>query len=315
MRAVFLATCLLLAPALALAERAVVLPPRSEQPLPADHRAQLVAALGAALTASGVETERVIAEESCPQACVSGALAAAGVHHAVELTVWRAPDGAVSGVSVSILMPAGQRFSEGAQVGSPTELQAAVSRATAGAYGRLRRGPGPWLQLDGTPEGAAITVDGQAAGALPRLVRVSGGLHRVIVSHPGYEPLDETITVPRNPDALKRVELALHASVEPQPSIATVERRSPWNYAIAGVAALTGALLSIGPVQSAVQDGECGRKELGACTGVVAFELAQGVQLATAGLLFSAGVTFALWAPLTVQADARALRVATTSHF
>jgi hypothetical protein len=141
---------------------------------------------------------------------------------------------------------------------------------------------------------------------MPRLVKVAGGLHRVIVSHPGFEPFDETITVARNAEAHKRMAIALHPEpprATPQATTHDAAPRSPLNYAIAGAAAAVAIALAVGPARSAFEDGECGRIEQERCTGVVEFDAGQAVQLAAAGLLFAGGVTFAIWAPLRTTPD------------
>jgi len=307
---------MLLMPVVARAERVMVLPLRSEVALDATVRAEAQDALAYALNAERFEVAMDVASEPCPDAaCVAVRLGEAGAQHAVELVLWRAPEGAISGVSVSILERTGERFSEGAQVASDGGLRDAVIRATHGAAERQRRGPGPWLEVQGSPDGAAITIDGQAAGALPRRVKVSGGLHRVVVSSGGYEPLEQTITVPRNPDALKLLEVELRVARDAGDRGSPTIESSPWNYAIAGVAVAAGVVLGIGPIRSAAQDGECGRKRSGVCTGVVTFDGGEGAQLAGAGLLVAGGVAFAIWSPITVHADDNGARLIASGHF
>jgi len=311
----------LLASATARAERAVVLAARSEQPLSAAERTELTAAIDHALRAHEVEPLATTATEPCPDiACVAAAIRDGSAGHAVELTVWRAVDGTISGISVSLVKPSGERYSEGAQIEADGGVRAAIASAAHGAYERMRRGPGPWLELAGQPAGASITVDGQAAGALPRQVKVTGGLHRVVVSHPGFEPFDETVTVARNPDALKRVSVALQRALPPaatttQDSAPARTERSPLNYAIAGAAAAVAVVLAIGPVRSALDDGECGRIERDRCTGVVDFNAGQALQLAAAGLLFAGGATVAIWAPIRTTPDDPAAGVELSARF
>ena len=78
-------------------------------------------------------------------------------------------------------------------------------------------------------------------------------------------------------------------------------RPSPLNFAIAGAAVVLGAVLAIGPLRTAADDGQCGREEDGRCTGVVAFDGGSAVQLGAATVLVLGGAAFALWAPLRVQ--------------
>ena len=268
--------------------------------------------LAEAVRSVGAEPVREPEEAAAPEPVAAGAeppptdlaarLEAAGAQHAVALTLWRAGDGAVSGVAVSVTTPDGARYRQGAELAADGQLAAAVAEATAGAYARLRRGPGPWLELEGSPAGAVISVDGQAAGALPRRVKVAGGLHHLEVESPGYTPFDETITVPRNLDALKRVRVALEplpvASVPPVGLPPSAASPSAWNYVLGGLAVGVGVLLAIGPVRSAVDDGECGRTEAGRCTGVVRFDGLEAVKLVAGAVLVVGGVAFVVVAPL-----------------
>jgi hypothetical protein len=310
-----LVACALLLPVQAEAERAAVLPLRSEHTLGAAERAELTAAFEQALRACGVEPITGPDEPCADDACASSLIAESGARHAAELVLWHTPTGELSGLTVSIVLSSGERFSSGAQLAHPEDLPRTLSEATEAAYARMRRGPGPWLQLDGHPAGASITVDGQAAGLLPRQVKVSGGLHRVVVSHPGYEPFEGTITVPRNPDALKHVPVSLRPVTTDAPADLAGPRRSPWNYVVAGAAVAASGLLGIGPLRSAIEDGQCGRTEDGRCTGVVEFDTGLGVQLAAAGLLFASGVAFAIWAPITITGSSDRASVGVTSHF
>jgi hypothetical protein len=212
----------------------------------------------------------------------------------------------VGGVSVALVLADDGRYSEGARVadGSEAALVAAVVAATRGAYARLRRGPGPWLEVGGVPEGASVLVDSQRVGEVPGRYRVQGGLHHVLVSAEGYETYDETVTIPRNIDGWKRLDVALSAAqpsafaTRPSSNSNRSTQASVLNYVIAGGAMALGTILAIGPMRTVADDGECGRRESRRCTGVVTFDAGSGVQLGTALLLVAGGAAFALWAPL-----------------
>jgi hypothetical protein len=292
----------------ASAQRAVVLAPHIEPELTEATRTGVLRALEQALLAQGARPEPAPAPADACQgrACDPAEVAPANAD-AVQLTVWRATDGGVSGVSVAVHR-GGLRYSEGARVSGSDDsaIADAVLAATRGAYERARRGPGPWLAVTGRPDGSAVLVDDKPVGSVPGSFRVAGGLHHVVVRAEGFAPFDATITVPRNPDALKRVQIALQpASTLPVAAGATQPagdtRPSPLNFAIAGAAVVVGSLLAIGPVRTAVEDGECGREESGRCTGIVEFDAGSAVQLGAATVLIAGGVGFALWAPLRVQ--------------
>ena len=67
---------------------------------------------------------------------------------------------------------------------------------------------------------------------------------------------------------------------------------------LGGLAVGVGVLLAIGPVRSAVDDGECGRTEAGRCTGVVRFDGLEAVKLVAGAVLVVGGVAFVVVAPL-----------------
>jgi hypothetical protein len=101
----------------------------------------------------------------------------------------------------------------------------------------------------------------------------------------------------------------------PNRDAAPATRPSVANYIIAGVAAAAAVVLSIRPVRSALEDGECGQVDGGRCTGVVQFDAGQALQLTSAGLLLAAGVTFAVWAPLRTEPDETMAKIAVSGHF
>ena len=306
-----LACLLLLLPTVvagAAPQRVLLLAPRVELDLDAAQRAALDAALASALKSQGVELVASAtpggAAPACQElTCIAQQLQAHDADHALELAVWRGIAGGLGGVSVSLVQATGLRYSEGANV--ETTLAAALGNAVGGAYAKLRRGPGPWLEVTGLPGDAEIWIDGALAGTVPQRVRVLGGLHHLVVRKAGFEAHDETITVPRNHDAWKRVTVGLEpielATAASHDSVVADE--ASWvNYAIGAVALGAGVWLGVGPLRSAARDGECGRREDDLCTGVVRFDGGEVAQLAVAGLLVAGGVTVALWSPVRVRA-------------
>jgi hypothetical protein len=293
----------------AAAQRALVLAPRIEPAVDEAQRTEAVGALGDALRLAGIEPLSPAGVPACgDDACTQAQRAALAAEYTVQLTVWGAEGSAergIGGVSVSVLDPGGHRYSDGARVDAASApLRAAVMSAARSAVNRMRRGPGPWLELTGPVSGAAVTVDGRAVGTMPGRFRVAGGLHHVRVSHSGFATFDATVTVPRNIDALKTL------AVELQPASRSAARarssrsaRSPWNYVIGGAAVALGVTLAIGPIRTSLDDGECGRIEADECTGVVRFDALSAVQLGVAALLVAGGGTVALWGPLRVRVD------------
>lgn len=79
----------------------------------------------------------------------------------------------------------------------PTELAPKIVAAFGEARRKLtERKPGI-LALDGKPRGAAIRLDGSAAGEMPRVVEgLLPGRHCIEVRHPAHRPWAASVTVP-----------------------------------------------------------------------------------------------------------------------
>jgi hypothetical protein len=295
----------LLAPGAAHAERVHVLAARSERAIADTESAELRSALTTAVRAHGAEPVGSVTAPCDDGACIAQRIRETGADCALELVVWRGSEGETTGISVSLVLSGGDRYGEGTQLARGESVAAAIERATAGAFARMRRGPGPWLEIAGQPAGATIAVDGRVVGTLPQTVRVTGGLHRILVSHPGYVPSDLTVTVPRNIDGFKRlpVEMRVQETNAANTESPATDSPSVLNYVIAGSAAAVAVVMAIGPIRTAAHDGECGRIEDGVCTGVVHFGVPQALQLTAAGVILGAGTAFAVWSPLRTSDD------------
>src|SRR5690606_21174285 len=76
-----------------------------------------------------------------------------------------APDrrGSAGSLSAALVTPDGTAYSGNVEIGE-AGVHAAATRAVQHAHERLRRGPGPWLKIDG-PDGSRVRVDGRAPQA------------------------------------------------------------------------------------------------------------------------------------------------------
>lgn len=141
--------------------------------------------------------------------------------------------------------------------------------AVAGGTGQLR--------VVSDPPGAAVTIDGDKAGATPWEQSVLAGAHSVTVERPGYRR--ETVSVQVEKDATATVDLALVA----------VRRRWPLTLVAAGfIAAGTGAVLLVldedcNDVSGPCATGAAGYRDTGTTgailTGVGAAVIGAGVIL------------------------------------
>ena len=152
--------------------------------------------------------------KSCDQACGAGLISAASA----ELSAWvrlQRVDAAHSGAdtaTVTLQDAAGHRF-EGVADLRDGDVRDAATRAMLEARSYQLLGPGPWLSLVGTPEGAEVLVDGQRVGELPYRGAIAVGQHEVVVREAGYLKHAQSVVVPD--DQSRRVEQKL--ALEPAP--------------------------------------------------------------------------------------------------
>ncbi len=64
------------------------------------------------------------------------------------------------------------------------------------------------IRVKGEPYGAAIQVDGRAAGRLPVRIKLEAGPHRVRVTSPGHVPFETAVTVEPDREALVDAQLS-----------------------------------------------------------------------------------------------------------
>lgn len=154
------------------------------------------------------------AKLACDQACGAGLISAASA----ELSAWvnlRRADAAHSGndtATVTLQDTASNRY-EGVAELRDGDVRDATTRAMLEARSYQLLGPGPWLSVVGTPEGAEVLVDGQRVGELPHRGTIVAGHHDVVVREAGYVKHRESIEVPDQKS--RRVELKV--ALEPGP--------------------------------------------------------------------------------------------------
>jgi hypothetical protein len=62
-------------------------------------------------------------------------------------------------------------------------------------------GPGPWLRVEGTPEGAEVLLDDRIVGRVPYRATVIPGRHKLRVREAGYTAFEQQLDVPATDDA------------------------------------------------------------------------------------------------------------------
>jgi hypothetical protein len=314
----------LVAPQRARAERAIMFPHGGDANLQALRIAAHEAVL-AALDEQDVDvrTANVQAAVSggaagCAQiSCAPALLAAAPAELAVAVAVWRSDSGPQ--VNVTLVDAQGNRYPAVSAV-EPGGAPVAARRALLDARGLQLLGPGPWVQIEGAPDGASVIIDGVRVGSLPYRAALSSGDHVLELQAPGYAAQQRELQMPLDPTATLRLQVALAAGLaspgsaaEPAGSRAPggaelaytapdapSDAASPWNYVIGGVAIAAGvAVATIDPVRAAARDGECVDRE---CERVYAFGADSALKLMAGVALAGAGAAVLIWRPLRVRA-------------
>lgn len=149
---------------------------------------------------------------ACDQACGAQLISGSSAELAawVKLSLASAARGGAA--EVTLQDSSGHRFPGSAEI-RDGDVREATTRAVLDARSYQLLGPGPWLRLDGTPEGAEVLVDGERVGALPYRAAISAGKHEVIVREAGYLRFSQAFTAPA--DESRRIELRI--ALEPTP--------------------------------------------------------------------------------------------------
>lgn len=145
------------------------------------------------------------------------------------------------------------------------DIRAAVRTAFETARTKQEEGAGPWLTVQGAPEGALVYVDGVEYGRMPfSKRRVEGGSHKLEVREDGYLTDSRTLNIDARIDHVEAVTVALQPLDESKANIASMAgtkarsiHRSPWDWALGGAIAAAGAVhLASGIIQKTTA-GDC----------------------------------------------------------
>jgi hypothetical protein len=213
--------CLLSAAAVQAREPKVVIGPtargsftESEGQLVRDTLADALRMQGMRVTPLAAGAGDAVGARGCDLACGARLLATASA----EMSAWAklhrssaAVGGAVT-VTVTLLDASGHRF-EGAAHVNGENLRDATTRAVLEARAYQLLGPGPWLRVAGTPQGAEVLIDGERVGSLPYRAAISSGRHELEVRDTGYVHFSQSLDVPDD-DSRK---LEVKVSLDPTP--------------------------------------------------------------------------------------------------
>lgn len=208
---------LAVAPA-ARADSAVVVHLNTDLALSPAERGEVLATVASALEAHGIDArgaEGLPAGARCPEReCLVAARQAARADWAVVVALWEGSGEDPRTLAIGLVGGDGVEYGGSAAVGGG-DLAAAAREAVRQARARARLGPGPWLFIDGEPEGASVRVDGELVGQLPWRIWVKPGLHSVEVSAPGRQTWAQEVRIPDDAGATTRLTARLAALGDP----------------------------------------------------------------------------------------------------
>jgi hypothetical protein len=142
------------------------------------------------------------ASERCADiaACTSRVMKSAAAELAAGVVVLRNPGGAAERVRVALLDSDKRRYDGEAEV-EDGDVRTATTRALLEARSFQLLGPGPWLRVEGTPEGAEVLLDDRVVGRVPYRATVIPGRHKLRVREAGYTAFEQQLDVPATDDA------------------------------------------------------------------------------------------------------------------
>jgi hypothetical protein len=332
-------TLLLLAlmPLAALAQTVAILPPAVDPGITQAEAKATVEQIAAHLRAQGFVTiDPAVVQRKIPRAlqactrsdCARDSIEPLAADLALLLSLF--PEGDTAKVSVSLALVDKAGVSYAGAAGSE-HGKASIVGALDDAIARQRRGPGPWLTIQGEPRGADILINGKPVGQLPRYTgRVDLGVSHLVVHEPGYKELNTMIDAGQSLDGSKVIDVKLDPA--PLPSLAAPiairsngapddphtraaldagdareddptrsrRRATAPDYVLGGVLALGGVMLAtIDPIQAAAKSGDCADAS---CRRLYTFSTRSTIEVAggAALVVLGAAVTF-WWKPFSVR--------------
>jgi hypothetical protein len=185
-----------------LAERAVILPPKRDAGLSDDLANQLVSGLVRELRESGREVMDpneasaavpLLVPNCWSVECALKVREATNSDIAIILSIFKRD--AHSSIGLMVVESAQAQYGAGALLESGNHTADARTTLRV-ALEKRKRGPGPWLTTDISPEGAVIKLDAEVIGLAPlKPRRVVPGEHLLEISKDGYQTVRRMFTV------------------------------------------------------------------------------------------------------------------------
>ena len=133
-------------------------------------------------------------------ACTPRVMKSAAAELVAGVVVTRSSAGAAERVRVALLDVDKRRYDGEAEV-QDGDVRTATTRALLEARSFQLLGPGPWLRVEGTPEGAEVLLDDRIVGRVPYRATVIPGGHKLRVREAGYTAYEQQLEVPATDDA------------------------------------------------------------------------------------------------------------------
>jgi len=192
---------------------------------------------------------------------------------AVQLTL---SDKGARSASLSVILTEGPRaFFRGSAPIEGRDVRSAVRIAFEAARQKQVEGAGPWLTVEGTPDGSVVYVDRMEYGRVPFHKRhIDPGEHRIEIRAEGRTTEIRKVRVPSKIDHVEQLYVRLAQGTGEIVAVgneSAEDRRSPrnrsvWDWAIGGAVLGVGAAHLAAGIYQKSKAGDCAEEREGRCT-------------------------------------------------
>lgn len=306
---------------LARAEAVVLLPPSGDETLrAAQQRAH--GALQSLLVEEGLrvlthEQTSVEAQTEEARGCRAVACAKLLMHEvgatlAAGVSVWAAD--VDQAVFVTLVDEQGNRFPSRV-VARDGDVVAAAKLALEDARALMKLGPGPWLRVHGTPDGAEVVLGGNVIGVTPLREKVASGRYVLEVRKAGHKTFVQSVDVPPGSSRQVEVEVSLQVRTPAGENVAVTavdqanapepgERSATWSFVLGGALAAVGAAALAYGIVNATTVGDCEERDAaGRCESEVKLGPAVTIPLIGGGVALVGSLVMFIVQPITTSGE------------
>jgi hypothetical protein len=290
------------------AQEAVWLVPVAQQ------RASWCAPLGAGLVAEGVIVREAAADApACDPACSVENARELGLRVAVRVRAVQRRDGELESAVLTLETVDG-RAGEASIDLEARDRVASVRAAYRSAELALELGELGLLRVHSSPEGALVTIDGEAAGLAPLDRKLRARTHEVVFALSGFSSERRRQRVTRG----QTTELTLQLKRIVVAAPAGTSTASPLNFILGGVLVAAAAPALVFSIATLASDGDCHKHDaIGGCVEQVHFGTRSGLLLGLGSAALLGAASLFIVQPFTVEAHAepRGARLAIGTRF